>query len=269
MSLDTSYLSASDGTGDASLMHITANRLVGATTLTVDTTTGVPSKFIATTGTLLASGFIDPTTITQFYGHLGTGNLVIDGFCPGSTDTGNSSGQVVVIKPNTHSMNLIANFITGIKTTVLGYVYPVGSIYINATDATNPATLLGFGTWVAWGAGRVPVGFDSGETEFNAAEKTGGEKTHLLTSGESGLPAHNHGVTDPGHGHAGFSNGSKSVVGSADTYAQLNSGLTITGTVAANSTTGISIQNNGAANAGAAHNNLQPYITVYMWKRTA
>ena len=57
-------------------------------------------------------------------------------------------------------------------TAMLGMVYPVGSVYFNATDATNPATLLGFGTWTAWGAGRVPVGFSSGETEFNVRQIT-------------------------------------------------------------------------------------------------
>ena len=65
--------------------------------------------------------------------------------------------------------------------------YPVGSIYINASVATNPATLLGFGTWAAFGAGRVMVGLDAGQTEFDTAEETGGAKTHTLTTGE--LPA--------------------------------------------------------------------------------
>lgn len=59
---------------------------------------------------------------------------------------------------------------------VVDALYPVGSIYLS-TLSTNPATLLGRGTWVAFGAGRALVGLDSGDADFNAAEKTGGAKT--------------------------------------------------------------------------------------------
>ena len=62
-------------------------------------------------------------------------------------------------------------------------MYPVGSIYFSAVG-TNPSELFGFGTWQAWGAGRVPVGVDASQTEFNAVEKTGGEKAHALTINE-------------------------------------------------------------------------------------
>jgi hypothetical protein len=50
-------------------------------------------------------------------------------------------------------------------------LFPVGSIYTNATNATNPGTLLGFGTWTAFGAGRVAVGFDAGNALFDALLK--------------------------------------------------------------------------------------------------
>ena len=75
----------------------------------------------------------------------------------------------------------------------LADVYPVGSIYINAAVATNPGTLLGFGTWAAFGAGRVIVGIDSTDTDFDAAEETGGAKTHTLTVSE--LPSHTHNLS--------------------------------------------------------------------------
>lgn len=109
---DYDYLPASNGSGDPALMHVMADRLVGSTTLTVDTVVNVPTKFIATTGTLLASGFIDQTTKTEFKGHLGTGaQLVIDAFEPGFTDAGNTSGQVVVIRPTANWANRVANFV--------------------------------------------------------------------------------------------------------------------------------------------------------------
>lgn len=103
-------LPVSNGSGDAALAHIQSNRVIGSTTIATDTISNWPANFIATTGTLLSSGFIDPTSKTDFYGHLGVGNqLIIDGFCPGNSDAGNTSGQVVVIKPNTEWANLIAN----------------------------------------------------------------------------------------------------------------------------------------------------------------
>ena len=73
---------------------------------------------------------------------------------------------------------------------VLKKAYPIGSVYINASNSTNPASLLGFGTWVAFGAGKVMVGLDAGDTSFDTVGETGGEKTHILTVAE--MPAHKH-----------------------------------------------------------------------------
>lgn len=129
---------------------------------------------------------------------------------------------------------------------LLGVIYPVGSLYFNATNSANPGTLLGFGTWAAFGAGRVPVGYDSSQTEFNAAEKTGGAKTHTLTTAE--MPAHTHGQ-----------------------YVTANSGAAVRKDYAADQSTGPYDQGQQtmSSGGGGAHNNLQPYITVYIWKRTA
>jgi len=126
--------------------------------------------------------------------------------------------------------------------TTLAAVYPVGSVYINATNSTNPGTLLGFGTWAAFGAGRVPVGIDSSDTDFDTAEETGGAKTHTLSIAE--LPAHTHTYTR------------KSVTGGTLSGGDPNSVSDVT-------------DNTGSTGSGSAHNNVQPYIVVYMWKRTA
>ncbi len=134
---------------------------------------------------------------------------------------------------------------------ILRSVYPVGSVYFNATNNTNPATLLGFGTWVAWGTGRVPVGVDTGQSEFNTQEKTGGAKTHSLSLAE--MPSHNHTIYQHltlaevgGYGLSGSSSFMDRVIVDSSNP---DFGTTYMG-------------------SGAAHNNLQPYITVYMWKRT-
>ena len=147
---------------------------------------------------------------------------------------------------------------------------PVGSLYFNATNSTNPATLLGFGTWTAFGAGRVMVGFDSGNALFDTAEETGG-------SADATLPSHTHTatstVTDPSHDHV-FSGGNAG--GSPGTYYQASSGQPGPGTTYSsagsidNAVTGITVSTNiNSTGTSGTNANYQPYITVYVWKRTA
>ncbi len=137
-------------------------------------------------------------------------------------------------------------------------LYPVGSIYTNATNATNPGTLLGFGTWVAFGAGRVPVGYDGTDSLFNAAEKTGGSKDAVVVS-----HTHTATVTDPGHSHTVAATQGDTLAGGSNTRNTV-ANTTSTGT----STTGISVSNSTTGVSGT-NMNVQPYITVYMWKRTS
>jgi len=89
-------------------MHVNATRLAGATTLKVDVITRVPQKFIGTTGTPNAAGYINPTTKMDFYGHLSGSDIIIDGLLPGSTDNGNTTADVVIIKPNTAWADIVA-----------------------------------------------------------------------------------------------------------------------------------------------------------------
>lgn len=124
-------------------------------------------------------------------------------------------------------------------------IYPVGSIYMSV-NATNPSELFG-GTWVAWGSGRVPVGVDTSDSDFSTIEKTGGEKTHELSINEM-----------PSHTHANYAKRTNVTINS--------SGNTIISCHRSN--TGASTGDNiGKTGSNAPHNNLQPYITCYMWKR--
>lgn len=154
------------------------------------------------------------------------------------------------------------NNTTAIATTAfvqaaLSALYPVGSIYTNATNSTNPGTLLGFGTWTAFGAGRVMVGFNSGNALFDTAEETGGSADAITVS-----HTHTATVTDPGHLHTGGVSGygQGNVSGSGNP----SGGISDTGTA----TTGVSVSISTTGSSGT-NANYQPYITVYMWKRTA
>jgi hypothetical protein len=175
-------------------------------------------------------------------------------------------------------------FVAAARTAVLEAVYPVGSIYTNATNATNPNTLLGFGTWVAFGAGRVPVGFNSADTLFNAAEKTGGSKdaivvshTHTFSATSGAAGSHTHGAWANETGSASDPRGwGSSVARSVTAHANTSSGYRTT--LAGAGVDGLSTAPNHAhtvsgttASAGSSgtNANIQPYITVYMWKRTA
>ena len=121
-------------------------------------------------------------------------------------------------------------------------IYPIGSIYFSVNNV-NPSEYFG-GTWKSWGSGRVPVGVNVSDSNFNSVEKTGGESSHRLTVNE--MPLHNHTIDifteigGPTSGGASYIDGNR--YGSRTT---------------------------SMAGGGQSHNNLQPYITCYMWKRTA
>lgn len=185
---------------------------------------------------------------------------------------------------------------------LLNLVYPVGSIYM-AVNNVNPSTFIG-GTWEAWGSGKVPVGVDTTDSDFETAEKTGGSKE---------LQEHSHTFTPEGTlsnqdtSHTHTVNGGSCNTGSTASKMTLRQYkvngtetstykyLTNSGSDSANiSLTGLShshtipdhthtVGNQSAShkhtftgtqgttsNAGTGNSgNLQPYITCYMWKRTA
>lgn len=129
----------------------------------------------------------------------------------------------------------------------------VGQI-IMTTSLTTAAAVQAIygGTWAAFGAGKTIVGLDSGDTAFDTVEETGGVKEVTLTSAQSGLPAHTH-VEKVGNGSSGSTLMVPQVYYNATASYDTNT----------------STKANTAANAAEAHTNLQPYIVVYMWKRTA
>lgn len=145
----------------------------------------------------------------------------------------------------------------------LKLLYPVGTIYTNSSVSTNPATLLGFGTWTAFASGRVMVGFNSGNALFDTAEETGGSADSIVVS-----HTHTATVTDPTHVHAS-SNGLAFLTSSGGTGGTIGgSGVSVSSANTAAASTGISVSNSTTGSSGT-NTNYQPYITVYMWKRTA
>jgi len=148
---------------------------------------------------------------------------------------------------------------TAFVTAGLAAAYPVGAIFLS-TVSTNPSTLLGFGTWVAYGTGRMLI---SADATYTAGSTGGAATTTLITAN---LPSHSHTatVTDPGHththnaqqqntGHQLAGGGSFTVFPTAATINSATTGITVT-----NSSTG----------SGTAATTISPYIAVYMWNRT-
>ena len=156
-------------------------------------------------------------------------------------------------------------------------MYPVGSIYLSVSP-TNPSTYFG-GTWVAWGSGRVPVGINTSDSNFNTVEKTGGASAVTLTASQ--IPSHTHTFTGSstttnsagGHTHNigrdtdGGSGSSRYTVHKAG--ASGAQGTSPTSSAGAHTHTLTPKGKNGNTGGGGSHTNLQPYIVCYMWKRTA
>ena len=177
----------------------------------------------------------------------------------------------------------------GIKNEIVNLIYPVGSIYMSVSS-TSPATLFG-GTWVRWGNGKVPVGIDTSNSNFNTTEKTGGSATssytpsgtvgsHTLTASQ--IPSHKHSVSitkSGAHTHTiysmdkGKNDGTAMRLGTSANYDNtiygVPSGGAHTHTVSETSVGGGSGHNHTFSGSAGSVSTLQPYITCYMWKRTA
>ena len=200
-----------------------------------------------------------------------TGNFAINGTGTATTPTaGDNSTKIATTA-----------FTTTAVTTAIQAAYPVGSIYMNASNGTNPATLLGFGTWSALAAGKMLLGNGGGYS----AGGSGGSATTSISS--SNLPSHTHGssglsassstsvnINDPTHSHTDVG-----VVGIYGTTSGPDSVQTFTGShttssavtgITATASTSTSISGNtDATGSGSAFTTISPYLVVYMWQRTA
>lgn len=152
-----------------------------------------------------------------------------------------TSGTLPISRGGTGATT-VSGAVTNLKTALVDLLYPIGSIHMSV-NSENPSTYFG-GTWESWGAGRVPVGVDTTDTDFSSVEKTGGAKTHTLTVEQ--MPSHSHKFSLT---NLYFASGDVNI---------------------ATATNGVvsDYKDTSASGGGQSHNNLQPYITCYMWKRT-
>jgi hypothetical protein len=193
----------------------------------------------------------------------------IDGATVTSVDRAQDGTSAVA---HSSGAKVIMAFVPSHYTNIFERIYPIGSIYTNASDDTNPADLLGFGTWEAFGAGKVMVGIDSEDEDFDTAEKTGGAKTSSVAHTHTG-PSHAHslplgvrfpsGVIRIGYNASGVSGTFSGELRETDSGSVTNTSWDRL--ISAAGGTG----NTGAMSANATPSVVQPYITVYMWKRTA
>lgn len=176
-----------------------------------------------------------------------------------------SGTEWILVPSGTGGMEIHGNEYHNPDYITLDAVYPVGSVYLSV-NSVNPGTLFG-GSWVAFGAGRVLIGVDASDPDFNTVEKTGGAKT-VQSSAQSfaGTPS----TAVVNHTHA-----QSMPTGFTGTQAYLATDTSTTGTKASplstgNPTGGVSSYTPSGTNTpGSATSVVQPYITVYCWKRTA
>ena len=184
-------------------------------------------------------------------------NYMVSATLPNPTLTGTPVAPTA--SPGTNTTQIATTAFVTAAALSLSTIYPIGSIY-TSTVSTNPSTLFGFGTWVAFGAGRVLIGDGGGY----AAGATGGSADAIVVS-------HNHTATttstDSGHTHgispSAWTDGGGKVEGNSFSF---GGKVTATQTSTANITSSTSIATTGSSGTGA---NLQPYVVVYMWNRTA
>lgn len=262
------FLKASDGTGEPVIANITNDRTIGATVIEVDSLDNWGSHFLVITGDLLPSGYIDSAGMTIMTAHEDSGDIVIDGFEPGYADTGNTTGQVAIIKMTTGWADRVASRVVpaGVVNDFAGATAPEGWLlcYGQAISRTTYADLFeAIGTVFGVGdgsttfnipdaRGRVIAGQDdmggssanrltnpastTGGIDGDVLGGTGGLETHVLTVAQ--LATHSHPFNVYGAGGGGGTNVSQGIGGLAGTNTPTNAGT------------------------DAAHNNVQPTLIL-------
>ena len=182
-----------------------------------------------------------------------------------------SNGDVSVSAVTATELSYLDGVTSAIQTqlnNIADIAHPIGSIFQtvhNYADSAAVVAAIGGTTWVRFAEGKVMVGYDASDTDFDTAEETGGAKTHTLT--EAQLPAHRHFLfRNVGVGNIGDTTASLSA---AHFYADGSQSYRIRKSSATNAFLEPDITLSGQTGSGSAHNNLQPYVVVYMWKRTA
>lgn len=192
------------------------------------------------------------------------------------------TGTTAVTQSSSDNSTKLATtaFVQAVTSAIKNELYPVGSIYTNATSSTNPGTLLGFGTWSAFGAGRVMVGFDSGNALFDTAEETGGSAdaitvAHTHTTDSQGSHTHfiaaNDGNTGSTYPNTSVTNSNyvSSNAFSSNSESYILDGTGGVASIGLTNSNGSHSHTTNSTGSSGTNANYQPYITVYMWKRTA
>jgi hypothetical protein len=247
-----------------------------------DSVANWPHKGIATSGTPDEEGVIIPDTVCVFEYVLSGSIIHITAFAPGYYDIGHTENQICIIKPTTYHNDSIVeileeggasvtvgdtppadpadgdlwgdtsdNGLNDIVKSVGSMLMPIGAIYTNKVDATNPGVKFGFGTWVAL-EGYTVVGRKAGDTDFGTAGATVGAKTVTLTVAQ--MPAHSHEL------YAWVGNEMVGATNLDDIVGSGNRNITASQRVGDYMT---------SVGGGGAHNNIQPSVVAYMWERTA
>jgi len=242
------------GTGGGSLV-VPANKKLyfiynnTSSAITVKVTTGVSVP--AAAKIVLVSNGTDIITATNYMASATLPSATL------SSPTMTGTPIAPTAAPGTNTTQVAT---TAFVTAGLAAAYPVGAIFLS-TVSTNPSTLLGFGTWVAYGTGRMLI---SADATYIAGSTGGSATTTLITAN---LPAHSHTISDPGHAHsvshnAQSQNSSHQLAGGpSNTVFPTAASITI-----ASNTTGITGTTN--TGSGTAATTISPYIAVYMWNRT-
>lgn len=256
----------------------------------------LPAEAFAQAGTVtLSISLIDPSDSN----HIEVTNKAI-------LEVNKSPAGTVILPTEDTWQTTVENYVSQLfNDFTVDQMYPVGSIYTSINSA-NPSTYFG-GAWQRFGQGQVLVGVNESDPDFATVKKTGGEKKHTLIVNE--IPSHTHqqyahthlattaSAGDHTHDATAASAGSHNHdIGSRSTYNINGNGFAAVGDGIENvgnyktskggaHTHTLTVENAGAhthtmtvnnataknrnTGGGFAHNNLQPYITVYMWLRTA